>query len=159
MITNRRGGSTLHSGSTHSPFRFRRGGSTLHLVTLSIMASEKISPQLDGSTPIDVLCMACTDATCDFKPMKFQRRPLGDKDVLIEMKYCGICHTDVHAAAGHLSSIGVMSGWPIVPGHELSGVAIAVGRKSRWATTSAWAAWSTPASLAATAETTRSRNA
>jgi D-arabinose 1-dehydrogenase-like Zn-dependent alcohol dehydrogenase len=77
-------------------------------------------------TPIDVLCMACADKSCDFKPMRLQRRPLGEYDVQIEMKYCGICHTDLHAAAGHLGAIG-MSSYPCVPGHELSGVCTAVG--------------------------------
>jgi hypothetical protein len=38
--------------------------------------------------------MGCASAACDFKPLRLQRRPLGDGDVLIEMKFCGICHSD-----------------------------------------------------------------
>jgi len=72
--------------------------------------------------------MGCADEKCDFKPMAMQRRPLGDSDVLIDMKYCGICHTDLHTAAGHLSVLG-MKRYPCVPGHELSGVCTAVGAK------------------------------
>ena len=41
--------------------------------------------------PIDTLCMGCSSAACDFKPLKMKRRPLGPGDVLIEMKYCGAC--------------------------------------------------------------------
>jgi D-arabinose 1-dehydrogenase-like Zn-dependent alcohol dehydrogenase len=43
------------------------------------------------------------------------------------MHYCGICHTDLHNAAGHLSGIG-MEGYPCVPGHELAGRCVAVGK-------------------------------
>ena len=46
------------------------------------------------AAPTDTLCMGCADAACDFKPLRLQRRPLGEGDVLIEMKYCGICHSD-----------------------------------------------------------------
>ena len=46
------------------------------------------------AAPTDTLCMGCASASCDFKPLKLQRRPLGEYDVLIDMKYCGICHSD-----------------------------------------------------------------
>lgn len=78
--------------------------------------------------PIDVLCMATQDSNCDFKPQRFQRRPVGDYDVLIDMKYCGICHTDLHVAAGHMANI-MGKKYPCVPGHELSGVVAEVGAK------------------------------
>ena len=39
--------------------------------------------------PVDMMVMACQDPSCDFKPMKMKRRPLGDEDVLIDMVYCG----------------------------------------------------------------------
>ena len=69
------------------------------------------------------LCMAADDATCDFKPKLMQRRTPGPKDVVIEMKYCGVCHSDLHAAANHMGS----TKYPIVPGHELAGVVTSVG--------------------------------
>mmetsp|Transcript_83601 Transcript_83601/g.135547 ORF Transcript_83601/g.135547 Transcript_83601/m.135547 type:complete len:394 (+) Transcript_83601:1-1182(+) len=72
--------------------------------------------------------MGCTDEKCDFKPMPMQRRPVGEEDVLIDMVYCGICHTDLHTAAGHLGGIG-MKKYPCVPGHELAGICTAVGSK------------------------------
>jgi len=42
------------------------------------------------------------------------------------MKYCGICHSDLHRAAGHLEVAGKTE-YPCVPGHELAGVCIQVG--------------------------------
>jgi D-arabinose 1-dehydrogenase-like Zn-dependent alcohol dehydrogenase len=37
--------------------------------------------------------------------MEFKRRALLPNDVLIEMRYCGICHTDLHSAAGHAAAV------------------------------------------------------
>lgn len=45
--------------------------------------------------PIDVLCIATQTKAVDMKPWKAKRRPVGDYDVLIDMKYCGICHSCV----------------------------------------------------------------
>ena len=56
--------------------------------------------QIPGA--IDVLCMACTGPECDFKPTKMQRRAVGPNDILIDMKFCGVCHSDLHYAAGHV---------------------------------------------------------
>jgi len=79
--------------------------------------------ELMANSPIDTLCMATKDEKCNFKPMKFQRRPMGARDVVIEMKYCGVCHTDLHHAANHLGN----AVYPTVPGHELAGVVSACG--------------------------------
>ena len=48
----------------------------------------------------DVLCMACSGPSCDFKPAAMQRRAVGPNDILIDMKFCGVCHSDLHFAAG-----------------------------------------------------------
>jgi len=72
--------------------------------------------------------MACHDPACDFKPLKMQRRPVGDFDVLLDMKYCGVCHSDLHIAANHLKGVSPTE-YPCVPGHELAGVCIQVGSK------------------------------
>ena len=82
------------------------------------------APSLEKGIPM--LCMACTDPTCDFKPVRLSRRSLGPRDVCIEMKFCGICHTDVHFAANHTKGF-LPSEYPCVPGHELAGVCTAVG--------------------------------
>lgn len=82
----------------------------------------------DGQ-PIDVLCMACTGPDCDFKPTKMQRRAVGPNDILIDMKYCGVCHSDLHYAAGHVPAVAMDPNYQpgCVPGHELAGVCVAVG--------------------------------
>jgi len=55
---------------------------------------------------------------------EFERRPLADDDVLIEIKYSGVCHSDIHQLRGHWSP----QQYPEVPGHEIAGIITAVGR-------------------------------
>jgi D-arabinose 1-dehydrogenase-like Zn-dependent alcohol dehydrogenase len=76
---------------------------------------------------MEVLCMGCNDQRCDFKLMKLHRRNVGDDDIEIKMQYCGVCHSDLHNAAGHLSGIRKLE-YPMVPGHELAGIVVNVGK-------------------------------
>ncbi len=39
---------------------------------------------------------AVQSAESKFEPFSFERRELGAKDILIEIQYCGICHSDIH---------------------------------------------------------------
>lgn len=54
----------------------------------------------------------------------FERRPVGDNDILIEIKYSGICHSDIHTIRGHWGK----QIYPQVPGHEIAGIVTAVGK-------------------------------
>ncbi len=51
------------------------------------------------------------------------RRDVGPKDVLIEIKYAGICHSDIHTAWQEWGNIE----FPLTPGHEIAGVVAQVG--------------------------------
>lgn len=65
----------------------------------------------------------------DFKKLVVNKPAVGDQDVKIEMKFCGICHSDVHFALNELAAgSGSGSMYPIVPGHELVGTVVEVGR-------------------------------
>ncbi len=58
-----------------------------------------------------------------FRPMTIKRRALGPRDVLINIAYAGICHSDIdHARSTRGNSI-----YPLVPGHEIAGIVSAVG--------------------------------
>ena len=48
-------------------------------------------------------------------PFDFERRDLRPKDVLIDILYCGICHSDLHLVRNEWGR----SIYPIVPGHEV----------------------------------------
>ena len=54
----------------------------------------------------------------------FTRRSVRPHDVLVEIKYCGICHTDIHFVRNDFG----MSVYPLVPGHEIVGVVKEVGK-------------------------------
>ena len=58
-------------------------------------------------------------------PFAFDRREPRDYDVAIDIKFCGICHTDIHQVRDEWGG-GV---FPMVPGHEIAGVVTAVGGK------------------------------
>ncbi len=68
---------------------------------------------------------AATSATGGLSRWEFERRPVGDYDVLIDIKYSSICHSDIHQIKGHWGP----QTYPQVPGHEIAGVVSAVGRK------------------------------
>ncbi|MEQ0565862.1 NAD(P)-dependent alcohol dehydrogenase [Amycolatopsis sp. NEAU-NG30] len=51
------------------------------------------------------------------------RRDVGAQDVLIDVAYCGICHTDIHHVRGEWGP----QPYPLVPGHEIIGTVVEVG--------------------------------
>lgn len=57
-------------------------------------------------------------------PWNFERRPVGDNDILIDIKFSGICHSDLHTIKGHWGP----QKYPQVPGHEIAGIVTAVGK-------------------------------
>eukprot|EP00438_Fugacium_kawagutii_P016900 Skav205370 [mRNA] locus=scaffold2437:128425:136360:+ [translate_table: standard] len=81
---------------------------------------------------METICMGCKDASCSFEAMKLKRRELNDFDVLIEMKYCGVCHSDLHIAAGHMENVMGKVEYPCVPGHELAGVVKQIGKVTKF---------------------------
>jgi uncharacterized zinc-type alcohol dehydrogenase-like protein len=53
----------------------------------------------------------------------FERRDPRNHDVVIDIQYCGICHTDVHQVNDEWGG----SIFPMVPGHEIVGIVTKVG--------------------------------
>lgn len=70
-----------------------------------------------------VSAVAAPSATDPLAPMTIERRELGPRDVSVEIKYCGICHSDIHTARGEWQG----TEFPIVPGHEITGTVEEVG--------------------------------
>lgn len=64
-------------------------------------------------------------ATARLEPLQIKRRAVGPHDVLLDVLYCGICHSDIHQARNEWSSIPTT--YPCVPGHEIIGRVQAVG--------------------------------
>lgn len=75
---------------------------------------------------IETRGFAVHGADTGFEPFNFQRRDVGPNDILIDILYCGICHSDIHQARDEWQ--GVMPAmYPMVPGHEIVGRVTRVG--------------------------------
>jgi uncharacterized zinc-type alcohol dehydrogenase-like protein len=66
---------------------------------------------------------AVQSATTPLAPFEIDRREVGDRDVRIDIAFCGICHSDVHQARDEWGG----SLFPMVPGHEIVGRVSKVG--------------------------------
>jgi uncharacterized zinc-type alcohol dehydrogenase-like protein len=65
-------------------------------------------------------------ATSSLAPTTITRRDPTDRDVQIEILFCGICHSDLHQARNEWSG-AVPTVYPCVPGHEIVGRVTRVG--------------------------------
>ena len=75
--------------------------------------------------PIQVLGYAAQSATSALAPYKFERRDPREDDVVIQIEYCGVCHSDLHQARNDWG----FSQFPIVPGHEIVGRVTSIGAR------------------------------
>ena len=66
---------------------------------------------------------AAQSKTTPLAPFSFERREPGPKDVVLDIAYCGICHSDIHQVRGEWGQ----ELYPMVPGHEIVGTVKAVG--------------------------------
>ena len=66
---------------------------------------------------------AVLKASEDLVPFVFQRRDLRPNDVVLDIHYAGICHSDIHQAREEWGP----ALFPMVPGHEIAGIVTQVG--------------------------------
>ena len=62
--------------------------------------------------------------TGKYEATTIERREVGAKDVSIDIKFAGICHSDIHTVRQEWSDSVV---YPITPGHEIAGIVTEVG--------------------------------
>lgn len=101
--------------------------SGIAIITLFMIAPLCVTAQQKHSH--DATCVhtkgyAAIDAVSDLVPYEFDRRPVGDNDILINIEYAGICHSDIHTVKGDWGNIQ----YPCVPGHEIVGKVTKVGK-------------------------------
>ena len=84
---------------------------------------EKVLKEFSEKKEISSKGYALFSKEGNFQPYEFKRHAVGEKDVLIEILYAGICHSDIHTARGEWGEVS----YPIVPGHEIAGRVIGVG--------------------------------
>ncbi len=68
---------------------------------------------------------AAQNATSPVAPFSIERREPREKDVVIEISHCGVCHSDLHQVRNEWQN----SIYPMVPGHEIVGKVTRVGAK------------------------------
>ncbi|GAA2182208.1 NAD(P)-dependent alcohol dehydrogenase [Brooklawnia cerclae] len=71
----------------------------------------------------DVLAYATDNRSCQFHRTTITRREPDPTEIYFEIKYAGICHSDIHTAREEWGP----AIFPLVPGHELAGVVTQVG--------------------------------
>jgi uncharacterized zinc-type alcohol dehydrogenase-like protein len=72
---------------------------------------------------IPTAAFAALSAQSPLEPHTIERRDPGPHDVLIDILYCGICHSDIHQVRDEWGG----SIYPMVPGHEIVGTAVKIG--------------------------------
>lgn len=75
------------------------------------------------SAPLEVAAWSAPSAGAPLGPTTITRRTVGEHDVLIDVAYVGICHSDIHATRGEWGD----RAFPLVPGHEIAGTVGQVG--------------------------------
>ncbi|MFT4034117.1 MAG: NAD(P)-dependent alcohol dehydrogenase [Patulibacter sp.] len=74
-----------------------------------------------------VSAVGARSATSPLAALTITRRTVGPSDVQIAIRYCGICHSDIHTVRGDWRE----QQYPLVPGHEIVGIVTAVGDQVR----------------------------
>lgn len=98
------------------------GGSILLASPLQLFSQSNNVKDMNGN--IKTRGYAGRNKSEKLVPWSFERRTVGDNDVLIEIKYSSICHSDIHQIRGHWGD----QQYPQVPGHEIAGIVAAVGK-------------------------------
>src|SRR6478672_9065243 len=88
------------------------------LETKSLQVDEQLATRLSSKG------YAAMSASENLIPYNFSRRNVRPHDVLVDILYCGVCHSDLHFARNDWG----MSIYPLVPGHEIVGKVVKVGR-------------------------------
>jgi uncharacterized zinc-type alcohol dehydrogenase-like protein len=70
-----------------------------------------------------VSAVAATSSTEPLSKITVERRDVGPHDVALDIKFAGICHSDIHTVRSEWGPVS----YPVVPGHEIAGVVTEVG--------------------------------
>lgn len=102
-----------------------------HLLTLIVFITgsyvSKAQNKPVAHAHIHTKAFAAMDAKGKLVPYEFDRRSVGDNDVLIDILYSGICHSDIHTVKGDWGP----TPYPCVPGHEIVGKVVQIGKNVR----------------------------
>jgi uncharacterized zinc-type alcohol dehydrogenase-like protein len=84
---------------------------------------------VESKATLQTPAYAAKSAKTPLAPWSIERRNPGAHDVLIDILYCGVCHSDLHQARDEWGG----SIFPMVPGHEIVGTVVETGdHVSKW---------------------------
>lgn len=86
-----------------------------------------LQQNLAQNAPIEAIGYGVTSKDSKFSKMTFSRHKMGANDIVLEILYAGICHSDIHSVRSEWRE-GI---YPMVPGHEIAGRVVAVGKDVR----------------------------
>jgi alcohol dehydrogenase (NADP+) len=97
-----------------------------HLICMTtLFAATLLNPAFaQDSVRIPAKGLAVFEAGGKFAPFAFSRHAVGDNDIRIEILYASICHSDLH----HVRQEWGKEEYPMVPGHEIAGRVVQVGK-------------------------------
>ncbi len=88
------------------------------------------TPAAPAAETYQARAYAAASATSPLAPSTLQRRTPGPRDVQLEVLFCGVCHSDLHQVRDEWHHT-MPTVYPCVPGHEIVGRVVAVGRDVR----------------------------
>lgn len=113
------------NGNTVNRRQFMRAGAALGAGVVLAQPAQLFAASGSATTQnIKSKGYAAFDDSGTLKPWEFERRPVGDNDILIDIKFASICHSDIHQMKGHWGA----QQYPQVPGHEMVDIVSAVGK-------------------------------
>ncbi len=86
-------------------------------------AQTQATQQPIGAGPYPTRAWGAADARAQFAPIQIQRRAMRPQDAVIDILYCGVCHSDIHQIKGDWGP----PNYPVVTGHEIVGRVVGVG--------------------------------
>lgn len=92
------------------------------LFALVIVSVSQAAPEHGERIPAKGFAVFSKDG--NFRPFEFSRHPVGGNDILIEIMYSGVCHSDIH----HAYQDWREETYPLVPGHEIAGRVVKAGK-------------------------------
>ena len=78
---------------------------------------------IESKATLKTPAYAAKKADSELVPWSLERREPGPHDVLIDILYCGVCHSDIHHVLGDWQE----ETYPLVPGHEIAGIVSETG--------------------------------
>lgn len=99
-------------------------------LAVGVATATKAQPELQIDSTKAMTARAYGNSASDAQLLQIEvkRRAVGPHDVLLDVLYCGICHSDIHQARNEWKDWGPTT-YPCVPGHEIIGRVVAVGSK------------------------------